>query len=92
MIKWRPIDELPEPLDICHTALVLCVTEESQYLHASLVNWSYLEACWEDDASGEPLELHDDADYFWCHETDVINEAIASIAKLGAGKTAGVAP
>lgn len=87
-LTWRPLDELPQPVDRHHTALVLCDDGESWWLRSGVVDWNDTEWHWEDEESGEPIEVREGTRYYWCHEQDIIDAAIAQLAKVGAGDTA----
>lgn len=79
MLNWYQIDEPPTPLGQCHTAMILCVDAEGQWLMPGPVMWDTANACWktEDD---DDIEFEPEVEYYWCYEDDLVSEALSRIA------------
>jgi hypothetical protein len=82
MMNRYKIDEPPSPIDHMHTAMILCVDAEAQWLMPGPVMWDTANACWEDE-SGDAIEFDTEVEYYWCYEDDLVSEALSRIAVRG---------
>lgn len=78
-MNWFRIDEPPTPIDRHHSAMILCVDAENQWLMPGPVMWDIAYARWKHEG-GEVIEFHADTEYYWCYEDDLVSEALSKIA------------
>lgn len=69
--RWRPITEIPDLM--VETAMIKATDRDGEaHLLPGPVAWSDSAKCWTSEATGQPVRYHEDHDYHWIPESDLL--------------------